>query len=322
MENKSEFALIKTIKESFSEIVKSDVVLGIGDDCSVINWDQQHYLITSTDMLIEDIHFIKKQITAEQLGWKSLAVSYSDLAAMGGGEPVSVYLSLGLPDLEDEIFIDRFFKGMKECLLAYGGSLLGGDTVRSEKIVINILTQGKIKKSKLKTRSKAQDGDIVCVTRELGNSEVGLNIILEMTSSNEEDFYKESHHKPMPQIEEANWLSQFDAVHAMIDISDGLASDLAHICDASNKSATINLSKIPIREREENLLAKRSFCEDYSLLFTIDAHQFDIISKNFHKKFGASLIPIGKIEKERTGEKIKTVGTSSFQLIKGFNHFN
>ena len=270
-------------------------------------------------MLIEGTHFLKERIEPYDLGWKSLAVSYSDLAAMGGGEPLFIYLSLGLPDLDDEQYISEFFSGMNDCMSDFGGSLLGGDTVRSEKITINVLMQGRIKKDRLKTRSKAQPKDLICVTRELGESEIGLFSLLNNIPVDEKFIKK--HHKPYPQMQHANWLSQFDGVRAMIDISDGLYSDLEHICEQSQVHAELNLESIPVSDESLKILSNRSFCEDYSILFTINPEQFDIISKNFSKKFNQDIIVIGRMSENDKADKITLQNTASFQLVKGFSHF-
>lgn len=318
MKSLSEFTFIKKINDKFSH-TKSEVVLGIGDDCSVVNWDEQHYLITSTDMLIEGTHFLKEKIEPYDLGWKSLAVSYSDLAAMGGGEPLFIYLSFGLPDLGAERYINEFFSGMSDCMSDYGGSLIGGDTVRSEKITINVLMQGRIKKDRLKTRSKARPRDLICVSRELGDSEIGLFSVL--NNFPVENKYIKAHHKPYPQLQHANWLSQFDGVRAMIDISDGLYSDLEHICEQSQVHAELNLELIPVNDESLKILNNKSFCEDYSILFTVDPEQFEIISKNFREKFNQNIIVIGKMGENDKADKITLQNSSSFQLVKGFNHF-
>lgn len=243
----------------------------------------------------------KDDISPEDLGWKSFAVTYSDLSAMGGGTPFSLYLSVGLPADLDKEYRSRLFVGMKSCVDSYGGHLLGGDTVKSDKIVINILAQGIILKYKLKLRSLAKPGDLLCLMRPIGNSELALKNIIENCNVPNLDIVKQSHYRPQVLFDEINWLSESPSVHAMIDISDGLMSEIKHICEASHCSAVLDLTKIPLTEELNNYLKKErgidlSFSEEYTVLFTMEEDVLLKISQEFQRKFNRRIYSIGKIK--------------------------
>ncbi|MEG2755268.1 MAG: thiamine-phosphate kinase, partial [Mucinivorans sp.] len=168
----TEFSLIEHIKNSFASIVPHGVC-GIGDDCAVEPLDEKNSLITTTDMLVEDVHFLRSKISAFSLGRKAVAVNLSDVAAMGG-HPKTLFLSLALPQNTDPIWLDDFILGMR----SWGVPLLGGDTTKSlNSLIINIVVQGIVPTTNLKLRSGAKVGDTIFVSDTLGKSAAGLLVI-------------------------------------------------------------------------------------------------------------------------------------------------
>ena len=228
-----EFGLIERIKEALGGPMP-DGVLGIGDDCAVLPQAGGMETLVSTDMLLEGSHFLRGDIPARLLGWKSAAVNFSDIAAMGG-RPVGSFLSLGLPAGLDSDWMDAFLAGYKECSQYCGAPLLGGDTTTSQDgIAINVTVIGQCPRGRSRKRSSAVPGDLVCATGPLGDSAAGLQAILQgVRGSEDAEALVERHYRPVPRVSEGQALAATPGVHAMMDISDGIASDLRHILKAS-----------------------------------------------------------------------------------------
>lgn len=302
--NLGEFAFIKTVNNLFSSKLPKGVV-GIGDDCAVITQKNGKALLVSTDSLVENIHFIRKKIRPEDLGYKSIAVNISDIAAMGG-VPKYVWLSASLPANTDMHWLNAFLHGVAEISNSYKINLLGGDTTGSEKnIFINVTVIGEAPFAKVKFRSQAKVGDIICVTDNVGDSALGLECIsrkIKNTVSVRKLIQK--HFRPKPNVAEGLFLAEFSAVHAMIDLSDGIFSDIQRIQEMSHCSAKIYLDKLPCSEEFIKVAATINVNpfefaviggEDYCLLTTIDPKQYENIALKFLKKFKRPLSAIGVI---------------------------
>ena len=310
-----EFGLIERIKEALGGPMP-DGVLGIGDDCAVLPQAGGMETLVSTDMLLEGTHFLRGDIPARLLGWKSAAVNFSDIAAMGG-RPVGSFLSLGLPAGLDSDWMDAFLAGYKECSQYCGAPLLGGDTTTSQDgIAINVTVIGQCQRGRSRKRSSAVPGDLICVTGPLGSSAAGLQVILQGARGSEvAEALVERHYRPMPRIPEGQALAATPGVHAMMDISDGVASDLRHILKASNVGAVVRTEELPLSAEMRQVCAQQGWDatklaltggEDYELLFTM-APGTEPPVKYF---------VIGRITKEKT-----LVWEGSSQDFIGFRHF-
>ncbi len=325
-----EFGLIGRIAEMFGDLSKPGY-MGIGDDCAIIPYTEKEDMVITTDLLIEDIHFLKDRIPPEHLGYKSLAVNLSDIAAMGA-EAVGSFLSIGIPVDTNVEYIDAFMKGYHRLSEKYKVPLLGGDTTKSKKqIVINVAVIGKCSKGNVRLRSAAQTNDIVCVTGFLGDSAGGLEIILKNLAVSEE-YLKliNSHHLPEPHLKEGQWLASHPGVHAMMDVSDGISSDLKHIIKASGKSAVVYLNKLPVSDTLQKAAAVHGWNtdmiassggEDYVLLCTIDERCFDKINAAFYDTFGRYLFAIGKIIDGESKIIWEKDGRQVLFSQHGFDHF-
>ncbi|MBQ3688883.1 MAG: thiamine-phosphate kinase [Bacteroidales bacterium] len=325
-----EFGFIERFSEKYFHKPLKDGFLGIGDDCAVLPEDAKRETLVSTDLLIENVHFIKDEIGGFQLGKKSLAVNLSDLAA-SGAEPCASFLSLGLPKNTSVEFMDEFFKGYAFLSEKYNCPLLGGDTTKSpENLVINVTVLGKAKKNAKKLRSMAKPGDVICVTGYLGNSAAGLEFLLNKNLKRDENarYLIDYHHNPQPRVFEGMFLASLEGVNAMTDISDGISSDLKHIMKLSQVSAVIETDKLPIsKELEENsnfgFTQKRQFAlsggEDYELLLTVDSKKFAAVNEAYFKKFGKKLYQIGTI---KNGFSDEIFFTENMFLTNGFDHFS
>lgn len=263
-----EFGLIDATSKFFEDLVPEGC-LGIGDDCAVIPAGGDKFMVITTDMLVEDVHFLRDKISAQDLGYKSAAVNLSDVAAMGA-VPHSLFLSVSFPANLSKEWYAEFVRGIKE----HQVPLLGGDTTNSKtgKITINIVAVGCVDKNNIKLRKGARVGDCIYVTSALGDSAGGLQAILNSKEKHLSNLVAQ-HSRPRPHLAEGAKLGKSSLVSAMIDISDGLASDLRHILKASNVGAVIELSSIPISEElkispwDAEKLALTGG-EDYCLLFT------------------------------------------------------
>lgn len=268
-----EFGLIDRISSRFKA---PDGVIGIGDDCAVLPQNSGRETLVSTDMLVEGTHFLLDDIPARDLGWKSAAVNFSDIAACGG-KVTGSFLSLALPQGISEEWMDGFVDGFREMSQEAGAPLLGGDVTSSpDRLCINVTVLGETAAGRAKLRSTARPGDLVCVTGPLGDSAAGLKLILEGLPRDERLISR--HYRPRPRLKEGLALSGMDEVHAMMDISDGVASDLRHILDASGVGAIIDTAALPLSpglievcDRYGWDAVRLALCggEDYELLFTV-----------------------------------------------------
>jgi thiamine-monophosphate kinase len=227
-----------------SEAVSSGIV-GIGDDCAVMPQREGLDTLVTTDLLVEDRHFLLSDVSPEQLGWKSAAVNISDIAAMGG-RPTAAFLSIALPASVSAEWVDKFIAGFRELSARFGVPLLGGDTSASpDKLFINVTVLGECPHGRALLRSGARPGDLICVTGPLGDSAAGLKLILERRVAGEgspEESLIRCHYLPMPRVKEGMALRDCPGVHAMMDISDGIASDLRHILEASSGSKSASFA--------------------------------------------------------------------------------
>lgn len=310
--------------------------LGIGDDCAMFSFydDAYNYLVT-TDMLVEKVHFRVGKITPFQLGYKSLAVNLSDIAAMGGA-PIASFLSLSLPNRLDESWMRGFSEGYAAMSNHFHTSLLGGDTVGSvNDIVVNVTVLGKILKGLEKRRDAAQSGDLIVVSGTLGDSCAGRLILEEHNQSVEVECDPEANHlmqrflEPMPRVALGQELAKIRGVHAMMDLSDGLVSDLPHILRQSHVSATIQLDKLPLSKELTAQCSKRSKWktdtlavsggEDYELLFTISPDAIDELPEPNKDKGIPPLTVIGEIT--RDGDSKITWKRHSRKVSQDFRPF-
>jgi thiamine-monophosphate kinase len=268
-------------------------------------------------MLVEGIHFLREATTAEELGRKSLAVNLSDVAAMGL-PAVATLLSVALPSNAGEEWAKEFIAGYHSLSKEQGVALVGGDTTASEdKIVINVVAVGRGPLSNVKRRSAAKAGDAIYVGGQLGASALGLKDIL---SGKVDTPNAELHRQPMAQSQEGVWLGGRAEVHAMMDLSDGLASDLCHILRASHCAAEIFVENIPAVEGD----IESAVCggEDYKLLFTVADDMVEDFERDFEAQFGYRPYRIGRITESVKPEIIwLNKGERIAPQWRGFTHF-
>lgn len=325
-----EFGLIGRFSPPFVKGLGRGTV-GIGDDCAVIPWKKEAVLLVTTDLLVEGVHFLRSKISPQDLGTKALAVNLSDVAAMAG-TPKNAFLSMGLPPDIDVAWVDGFFRGLRRLAGEVKVELLGGDTTRSEgDIIINVAILGFGRPSRIKLRSGARPGDIIAVTGTLGDSAAGLRVLIgEIGAGREEKKLVAAHVRPRAHLKEGFWLGRHAAVHALIDVSDGIDSDIRRIMEASGCGAVIELERLPLspsfvvvcrRQGWDPLEFAAAGGEDYCLLTTIAPKEFPSIAVRFGRKFGRPLFPIGRIAARKRGFAYRLHGRDKTLSQRGFDHF-
>jgi len=325
-----EFGFIERFAHRFEDLI-TPPAMGIGDDCAIFPANELYDYVFTTDMLVEDIHFIRSKISPFNLGHKVLTVNISDIAAMGA-KPVGSFLSIAIPANVEVEYLDELMEGYHQLSQRFHIPLMGGDTTRSpENLIINISVIGRIGKNQSRLRSMACSGDIIAVTGFLGDSATGLKVLLENHKTSWlTDYFVQCHNRPNAAVEEGIWLGEQNGVHAMMDISDGIASDLKHILKASGKAAVIETDKLPISgqlteyaeiKRLNIIQLATSGGEDYQLLVTIKDSEFDSIANAFKKRFNKPLYPIGCIKEGKPQISYLSNGEPTTEPGSGFNHF-
>jgi thiamine-monophosphate kinase len=328
---KDEFDFIRALRERASI---SSSVTGIGDDAAVFQTTSGKQTVITTDLLIEDIDFRRTTIPPFLLGHKALAVSLSDIAAMGA-RPRWSLISIGIPeDVWQTDFVDRLYSGWFELANRYDVHLIGGDTSRTEeKIVIDSIVLGECSANQAVKRSGAKPGDQIFVTGSLGAAAAGLRLAergAHLAESNIEDSQKLDHVllrqlRPEPRVGWGMVLGEERLATSMIDISDGLSSDLNHLCEESGVGALIDSSLLPIDRQVTELCGRCALDplqlalhggEDFELLFTVSPNN---VSRLPRKVDGTQITRIGEIRDQ--GIRISE-GSRIWELNPGgWRHF-
>ncbi len=331
-----EFGLIDHLTREFV-INRDDTIKGIGDDAAVIDAGDEK-MVVSTDMLVEGIHFDLMYTPLKHLGYKSIVVNLSDIYAMNA-EPHQVTVSIAISSKYSVEALEEFYAGVFAACKKYGVDLIGGDTTSSPKgMTVSVTAIGKAKQENLSFRSGAKPGDIICVTGNLGAAYLGLQILereKQIYLSNpgiqpdleNQDYIVGRQLKPEAQKEAIAYFAKHNLVPtSMIDVSDGLASDLFHICKQSSVGAFIEEGKVPLHPDTEKMALKFNMdpitCalnggEDYELLFTIEEKDLEVI------KYMPYVFIIGEIINKKDGIKLHTTGGNIHDLkAQGWNHFS
>jgi thiamine-monophosphate kinase len=330
-----ELGLIRRLRERAGDA--AGVLTGIGDDTAVLSLTPGAVLLATTDLLVEDVHFRRASASPCDIGWKAMAVNLSDIAAMGG-QPRWALVAVALPSSTSVETVDAFYAGMREAAGLHGVGIVGGDTSASAGgWIINVMLLGQHTGTP-KRRSTAQVGDAVAVTGILGRSAAGL-ALLEMSVAAPRPTevgdatwseLSRAHLRPTARVTEGRWLGDQRHVHAMIDCSDGLTTDLGHICRESGTGARIMLDRLPIPPavREAAAVLGRDAREwaatggeDYELLLTCESAELDALRAGLLAATGTPLTMIGSIV---AGGEVSYVDDRD-QLVtlrRGYEHFD
>lgn len=318
----SEFNIIERY---FTRQQKTDpaIALGIGDDAAILRVPEGMELAVSMDTLVEGVHFPAATHPAD-IGYKALAVSLSDMAAMGA-EPRWATLALTLPE-SDEPWLESFSKGFFNLAERYGVQLIGGDTTRGP-LAITVQIHGLVPAETALRRSAARSGDLIYVTGELGDAGLALLLLQEKISLSAEQVacVMTRLNRPEPRVKEG--LALRGIAHAAIDLSDGLAADLGHILKASGVGATLHMERLPLSPAVTSVLDKAggwnlplNAGDDYELCFTVPRENQTKLQKAT-QQFPCRCTCIGMIE-ETLGLRCRLVNGELFEPIRtGYQHF-
>ena len=303
----AEFSIIDTY---FNRHSSSAVDLGVGDDSALLTPPPQQQLVICADTLVAGRHF-PLDTNPHAIGWKSVAVNLSDIAAMGA-KPHSILLALSLPQIDHE-WLKGFSQGLYDCCDQFGVSLIGGDTTQSPHLTISVTALGWVDIGKAVTRSGAQVGDFICVSGQVGDAAYGLQH-LGHPLQKRLDY-------PTPRCQLGQQLKGL--AHSMIDVSDGLAQDLGHILHASKVGAEIELDQLPIDDHVKQLQQESQWQyalaggDDYELCFTISPQNYQ---KILQLELDVNIHKIGKIT-EPLGLRYKNYGVDHILKFQGYQHF-
>ena len=302
------------------------VSLGIGDDAALFHPKPGFETILTSDWFLEGIHFLREKHPPDAVGWKSLARAVSDIAAMGG-TPRCFLLSLALPNSCTRRWLDLFLGGLRRASSKFQCVLAGGDTTRQDEILINVTVAGEVPARRAVLRSGANPGDLLFVSGRLGEAELGLQIVRRAKGrASKNNPHTKKHLYPEPRLALGQWLSKTGLASAMMDLSDGLSSDLPRLCAASNVGA--RLEKVRIPQVHTPALAREYGCEpmqlalhggdDYELLFTVPRRKEKGLPKTFN---GVSLTAIGEITRDRKLLVLDESGLDSPLIPGGWDPF-
>ena len=303
----AEFSIIDRY---FKRTSNTDVSLGIGDDSAIVTPPLTQQLVICTDTLVAGRHF-PLDTSAHAIGWKSVAVNLSDLAAMGA-KPHSILLALSLPTVDHD-WLAGFSQGLFACCDQFGVALIGGDTTQSTQLTITVTALGWIEQGQAITRASAQVGDHICVSGQVGDAAFGLQH-LGHPLQQRLDY-------PTPRCQLGQQLKGLAS--SMIDVSDGLAQDLGHILKASNVGAKLSLDQLPIDTSLKELDLRQAWQyalaggDDYELCFTISPQNFEKLSR---QQLDVPLTIIGKIT-QQSGLLFEYMGENCPLQIHGYQHF-
>jgi len=321
-----ERALISKIKSRF--LCQSDYLLkGIGDDSAVFADSKDFCWLISTDLLVDDVHFLRGLHDPYLLGRKSIAVNLSDIAAMGA-EPRFALVSLAVPPYLLESWLDSWQDGVESMLREHNCLLIGGDTTKGSVITINVVVLGSARPDQVLYRSGAGIGDDIYVTGPLGSSVTGLELLKREEQVSKYPQFTRAHLDPQPQVKTGILLGRSGLVSAMQDISDGVATDMSHICTESEVGAVIYADKLPYEKELKGLCSSFGWnlCdtvlgggEDYELLFTAapsNRKALELLAQQQAQTF----VRIGKVTPPPVRVMLEENGLSRDITFSGFEH--
>jgi thiamine-monophosphate kinase len=329
-----EFSLIERIAKLLPPCSK-DVVMGVGDDVAVVDTREDHYLLFTCDIQVEGTHF-PASVSSYQLGRKAAAVNLSDIGAKGG-TPSHFLVSLALRTDTAVEWVDEFYMGLIKEASQYDANVIGGNlSCIQGPQVIDLFLVGKVQKDQLILRKGAKPGDSVLVTGRLGDAKGGLTLMTrqdlkEKLDAKEADALVQAQTAPTPRIKEGQIIAQSGKATSMIDISDGLAQDLLHICQASRVGARIYAKHIPQSSPLENLAHLLGIPawklaldggEDYELCFTAPAKKAQQLAREVEERTGTLVTIIGEVLPIERGWWMVTPHGKEIPIrAKGWNHF-
>jgi thiamine-monophosphate kinase len=323
-----EFGIISSIRADLKDFQK-EVIVGIGDDTAAIEVSGEKLLLFTSDSLVEDIHFRWDYASPFQVGWKAMVVNISDIAAVGGN-PTYCLVSLALPADTERNLVREVYRGLKKAASKYRVGIVGGDTVRAPSFIITVSLLGEVKRENIVLRSGAKPGDLIYVTGQLGSSGAGLACLKTpnwKVKPKISQFLIKRHLMLSPRLVEGQKIASSQIATSMIDLSDGLASDLHRLAEESKIGAVLWEDAFPIALATEQLAKVTGKPllewvlyggEDYELLFTVPPNK----RKKIEQTVGFPHALIGEIVDRDQGIYLKRrEGNRTKIEDRGYNHF-
>ena len=328
--HRNENSILQKIRDSSQSsqgyVPGQSAALGIGDDAGLFRPRPGHETVLTCDWFLEGTHFWRKKHPPDAVGWKCLARAVSDIAAMGG-RPRCFLLSLALPETHTGRWLDLFLGGLRRASHNFHCPLVGGDTTRRDEILINAAVVGEVRAGHTVLRSGARQGDIIYVSGRLGEAELGLQIVRQgKRAADMENSLTRKHLYPEPRLALGQWLVKKGLATAMMDLSDGLSSDLPRLCAASSVGAQLEKAKIPQVQAPQ--VAAKHGCDprqlalhggdDYELLFTVPPQKAGVLPTSF---LGVRLTAIGSITADRKLLVLEENGRARLLVTGGWDPF-
>jgi thiamine-monophosphate kinase len=328
-----EFGLIERIRRGLPR-PGADVVVGLGDDVAVLRTGGEQWLLATCDSQVEGSHFLRDKITPYQLGRRAVAINLSDVAAKGGS-PCHLLVSLSLPQDTAVEWVDELYRGLQDEASRFGVEIVGGNLTRSPLVLmVDVFLLGQVEPDHLLLRSGARPGDQVLVTGTLGDAAAGLALLLDPSLTVDEDHARRvtaAHLTPSPRVREGQAIARLRAATAMMDISDGLASDVGHLCDESGVGVRLWAARLPISPaaRAVAQAAGRAPChlalfggEDYELLLTAPPEQVEALAAAVRQATETPLTVVGEIVPAAEGRVVILPEGRAVPLeAGGWDHF-
>lgn len=324
-----EFRVISSIRSDLKDFQK-EVIVGLGDDTAAIKVSGEKLLLFTSDSLVEDVHFKWDYTSPFQVGWKALVVNISDVAAVGGN-PTHCLVSLALPSDTERNLVREVYRGLKKAASKYRVGIVGGDTVRAPSFIITVSLLGEVKRENIVLRSGAKPGDLIYVTGQLGSSGAGLACLKApnwKVKPEIRQFLIKKHLMLSPRLVEGQKIASSQIATSMIDLSDGLASDLHRLAEESKVGAVLWEDEFPTALATEQLakVMGKSLLEwilyggeDYELLFAVPPNK----KEKLRQTLGFPHTLIGEIVDRDQGIYLKKRGGNRTKIEdRGYNHFS
>jgi thiamine-monophosphate kinase len=328
-----EFGLIARIARRLPPY-KDDVRAAVGDDVAVLALDGESYLLATCDVQVEGVHFRRKSITPYQLGRRAAAINLSDIAAKGG-TPEHFLVSLALPGTLEVGWVEALYEGLGEEAAEHGADVVGGNLSRTDgPVVVDVFLLGKVRVDEVVLRSGARAGDAVLVTGSLGAGVAGLAVLEERGAVRSEEWEEvlERYLTPRPRVREGRVIARSGRATSMIDVSDGLSSDVAHICDQSDVGVRLFADRLPVSGGVRSVAAVTGRTgwslaleggEDYELCLTLSPGAEREVAALVEEETGTPVTCVGEILAREEGRWVVLPDGSEIPLVaRGWDHFH
>jgi thiamine-monophosphate kinase len=327
-----EFGLIARIARRLPPYGE-DVRAAVGDDVAVLALDGNSYLLATCDVQVEGVHFRRKSITPYQLGRRAAAVNLSDIAAKGG-TPEHFLVSLALPGTLEVGWVEELYEGLGDEAARYGADVVGGNLSRTNgPVVVDVFLLGKVKADEVLLRSGARAGDVVLVTGSLGGGVAGLALLEQGEADLSEEWEEvlERYLTPIPRVREGRVIASSGKATSMIDVSDGLSSDVGHICDVSGVGVRLFAGRLPLSAGVRSVAAVTGRTgwslaleggEEYELCWTVPPGTEEQVTARVEEETGTAVTCVGEILPAEEGRWVVLPDGSEIPLVaRGWDHF-